>query len=560
MDGDRVAGAAWRASSACGLAHGQARGLATDATPEPPAPAAFGLAEVGEAEYEREFEDGDEDRESLAGATIVDGQYGMGLSKTDLRALQASARVPLRFPTGLRPETEGHLRTLLKDTTLDHITALHEKLSARRTARLQALKRDEASVPPLRYSWRESVAYTAMDLAPAVGITRRVLQDTVNRVGAARAASYRTMLDFGGGPGTALLAAEQVHQPGLPIKEYTMVEPSRSMWEVAQLLRHGEQDLSRPVEDLLADMRSQGISDEAALLWSPSLPELLQGLNPEQYPTYDVVTATFALSELPSAEARAMALGLLWRLVAPNGVLVVAERADKGSINVVQDAREFLVEKEALQRALRRTLKVDAFGDCEAKMVAPCTHSQSCPIAQGAFGQGRFTKGCQFVQAAHRTISRPSGKGQGLGAPSSRFAFSYFAAMKVPNGEAEGGQGGRGGEEAGEFGEFGKFGEGGLPGRGQLEGDEYDVRARIVRNPFARKGHVTMDLCTSDGELQRVSLTKGTSEPRMYRAARKATWGGFWFAQTSPEPPKQRPSVGDLLREDGDDDDDDTRW
>ena len=50
-------------------------------------------------------------------------------------------------------------------------------------------------------------------------------------------------------------------------------------------------------------------------------------------------------------------------------------------------------------------------------------------------------------------------------------------------------------------------------------------RARIVRHPFFRPGHVQFTLCTADGLKQE---TVGKSDAERYRQARKAEWGDAW--------------------------------
>jgi ribosomal protein RSM22 (predicted rRNA methylase) len=63
----------------------------------------------------------------------------------------------------------------------------------------------------------------------------------------------------------------------------------------------------------------------------------------------------------------------------------------------------------------------------------------------------------------------------------------------------------------------------GLPGAGQF--------AKIVRPPLRRGGHVILDLCTPQGSMERWVPSKSklqNAAPGAYRAARKASWGGFW--------------------------------
>jgi hypothetical protein len=63
----------------------------------------------------------------------------------------------------------------------------------------------------------------------------------------------------------------------------------------------------------------------------------------------------------------------------------------------------------------------------------------------------------------------------------------------------------------------------GLPGAGQF--------ARIVRQPLRRGKHVILDVCTPLGSMVRWVPSKRKlqqAHPGAYRAARKASWGGWW--------------------------------
>ena len=55
--------------------------------------------------------------------------------------------------------------------------------------------------------------------------------------------------------------------------------------------------------------------------------------------------------------------------------------------------------------------------------------------------------------------------------------------------------------------------------------------SRLVRAPLVGAKHVTLDVCTPQGELKRKVVSKGkyAKDYRgVYRAARKCHWGGEW--------------------------------
>ncbi len=50
--------------------------------------------------------------------------------------------------------------------------------------------------------------------------------------------------------------------------------------------------------------------------------------------------------------------------------------------------------------------------------------------------------------------------------------------------------------------------------------------ARVVRRPQIRKGQVLLDLCETDEQLRRTTVTKRHGD--LYKAARNASWGDSW--------------------------------
>ncbi|ODN85256.1 3-methyl-2-oxobutanoate hydroxymethyltransferase [Cryptococcus wingfieldii CBS 7118] len=62
---------------------------------------------------------------------------------------------------------------------------------------------------------------------------------------------------------------------------------------------------------------------------------------------------------------------------------------------------------------------------------------------------------------------------------------------------------------------------------------------RLVASPMKRKGHVTMDACTAEGNIQRITFSKSLSK-QSYHDARKASWGDLF-----PHSPKAKPVIRD---------------
>mmetsp|Transcript_7270 Transcript_7270/g.11604 ORF Transcript_7270/g.11604 Transcript_7270/m.11604 type:complete len:494 (+) Transcript_7270:1444-2925(+) len=416
----------------------------------------------------------------------------------------ALAKVNWRVPIPIPDEVGIRLRKSLEGRRLEQLAAFHNKLTEKRDSRLKSLVTGHFC-DPIRYSYKESLGYLAFDTVPAYSITTRILEDTFARFDPDKLASFDSMLDFGSGPGTAVLAARNT--PELQgLKEVTMVEPSQSMHELANELIKGKTDYRRPLDELLEDLEQNGVKskdDEFGLLWSPNLQDLVKGVKSTDVKQYDVVTAMFTLSELPSFAARAVALGILWRMTKPGGLLIVAERGDPMSMSVVQDARRVLLEeREDIGEIMKHALKLNIDQGVQddyglPSVVAPCTHDAPCPLhTVKDNGKTRFKRSCHFQQFSERSITTRGKMGQGLGRRASPFQYSYISFTKQ---------------------------------------DKQTNRplggGRLIRTPLKKSKHVIVDVCGADGELHRLNVTKSKStNTKAYKAARRGTWGGIWIS------------------------------
>ena len=118
----------------------------------------------------------------------------------------------------------------------------------------------------------------------------------------------------------------------------------------------------------------------------------------------------------------------------------------------------------------------DFLGTLGAHIVAPCPRSSPHPCPMAETGDW-----CHFAQRVERTSLHRTLKGGELGYEDEKFSYVVFSRQPLPT-----------------------------------------AQSRIVRHPAIRKGHVELQLCTTNG-LQRITISK--SQKERYRAARKAEWG-----------------------------------
>ena len=112
-----------------------------------------------------------------------------------------------------------------------------------------------------------------------------------------------------------------------------------------------------------------------------------------------------------------------------------------------------------------------------SQLVAPCPHHETCPMA--AAGDW-----CHFAERVERTAEHRRLKGADLGYEDEKFSCVASTTTEVLR-----------------------------------------PRARIVRHPLVRPGHIQLTLCTAEG-LQRETVGKSSKEK--FRAARSAYWGAPW--------------------------------
>ena len=119
----------------------------------------------------------------------------------------------------------------------------------------------------------------------------------------------------------------------------------------------------------------------------------------------------------------------------------------------------------------------DVLIDAGAVLAAPCPHALACPMTGGDW--------CHFRVRLDRGAAR---RRAGAALPFDDEKYSYIAAVRSVAGNA--------------------------------------MMNRVVKAPMRRSGHVVLELCTTDGRLDRTTVTKRAGPA--YRAARKAEWGHPW--------------------------------
>ncbi|KAI9172293.1 putative S-adenosyl-L-methionine-dependent RNA methyltransferase RSM22 [Paramyrothecium foliicola] len=371
----------------------------------------------------------------------------------------------------------------------------------------------------------EADAFIASYLPPAYASVQSILREVRKRVGSGWLQSRLkdtngkelSVLDAGAG-GAGLVAWDQVLQ--------TEWELLKEKGEVTGPHPKGRRTVVVGSERLRNRLKT--FLNETTFL--PRLPDyehsgetrgehLDAGDKPQPRKSYDVIIASHLFLKEKQDHYRQAILNNLWSLLKPDGgVLIVIEKAHPRGFEAVAHVRDTLLKQFFLPRSGQpkvETEDVDPAFQRELEaghIIAPCTNHQMCPMYQEP-GKSKGRKDfCHFGQR----FVRPAFYGQVLGNMDTRgeVEFSYLAIQRgVANDDHISG------EDAADkaFAGYEKAAE--EPAMQSLP--------RMVLPPLKRKGHVTIDLCTPAGKIERWTVPKSFSK-LAYHDARKSRWGDLW--------------------------------
>ena len=425
-----------------------------------------------------------------------------------------------------------------------------------------------------RMSPIEADAFLAAVLPGAYASITSALVETRRRLGSAwaarqvrrAAAGKLRILDAGGGGAGVLAVREMLRAEWERIHE----EAEASSTEVAQADgRVGGMGVSAPVgqatvlaaSDTLRRRASQLLTDTTFI---PRLPDYVHAAEGERG-KFDVVIAAYGLGREQGHERKTFVRNL-WRLTRGDaeegGVLILVEKGLTRGFEMVAGARKMLLERhiasplDAVARGegqlvwqdkddaamTEKTLRHDdvkaptttpALDKERGCIIAPCTTHAACPM----FVPSGVLKGrrdlCHFKQA----YTRPPFLQKLLHAKDKNFATIKFAYLAVLRGRDLRLERGVTQDAAAAARAFAGHDEtstaadtdaAAAAAHAEAEAPTLGMTLpRAVMPPIKRKGHVTLDLCTSAGVLERWTVPRSFSH-QAYRDARKSRWGDLW--------------------------------
>ena len=288
--------------------------------------------------------------------------------------------------------------------------------------------------------------------------------------------------------------------------------------------------------------------------------ELLDGAAPQGRKSYDVIIAPHTLFPLKEDFRRKNMVQNLWSLLDPNGgVLILIEKGLPRGFEAIAGARSLLLESHisspgdtAIENEIQSPDQQRVIKKEDGMIIAPCTNHTKCPMyTVPGLSSGRK----DFCHFGQRYI-RPEFLQKVLGASIRNHEdvkYSYLAVRRgVDARQAKSPL--IQGEEATDQ-SFEGYEDHDLPDSEAFDGvDSSDIKfnalslPRAVLPPLKRRGHVTLDLCTPSGKLERWTVPKSFSKTA-YRDARKSKWGDLWALGAKTRTPRS-PRLG-RLGEDG---------
>ncbi|KAJ6446843.1 37S ribosomal protein Rsm22 [Purpureocillium lavendulum] len=244
------------------------------------------------------------------------------------------------------------------------------------------------------------------------------------------------------------------------------------------------------------------------------------GDKPQPRKSFDVIIASHLFLKEKQDHYRQAILNNLWSLLNKDGgILIVIEKAHPRGFEAVAHVRDTLIKQFLLPQSGEPSLAPEEFNPAfhrelePGHIVAPCTTHGVCPMYKE---QGKSKGRKDYCHFSQRFV-RPTFYSKMLGNTADNQGEVEFSYVVVRRGVPKSSP--LTGKEATERAMQGY----------EASEDQPDMQTlpRMVLPPLKRKGHVTLDLCTPEGKIERWTVPKSFSK-LAYHDARKSRWGDLW--------------------------------
>ncbi|KAL2150219.1 hypothetical protein VTH82DRAFT_7895 [Thermothelomyces myriococcoides] len=249
--------------------------------------------------------------------------------------------------------------------------------------------------------------------------------------------------------------------------------------------------------------------------------KLDSGGAPAPRKVFDVIIASHLLMPLDKEYKRKNLLDNLWSMLSPEGgVLIMLEKGHPRGFEAVANVRdrildEFIIPPTPQPRAEEIQQETERVRE-PGMIIAPCTNHGKCPMyLTPGLSHGRK----DFCHFSQRYI-RPPFLQKVLGASHHSHEDIQFSYIAVRRGAQP---------EPGSFLQAKEAADRAFRGyEDKSDGPPHPLSLpRNILPPLKRRGHVTLDLCTPAGQIERWVVPRSFSK-QAYHDARKASWGDLW--------------------------------
>lgn len=376
-----------------------------------------------------------------------------------------------------------------------------------------------------------------------------VLVETRKRLGTAWAESMVRKAEAGtlqildaGGAGMGVLAVRDMLAAEWERMKEAEHTQGRSLAMALAGGKSGGAAASPPLGKATAWISAEELKERAATIlqdttFIPRMPDYVHTETARYSGKFDIIISAHTIWPIKEDWERRLHIENLWSLLrAESGVLCMLEKGVARGFEAIAAARRFLlrnrIETPGESHEVVAANPADSWESVSTyekepgMIIAPCTNHEECPMyhddLKGTI-KGRSTI-CHYEQ---RYI-RPPYLQRVLKARDKNYEdvkFSYLSVMRGTDFRSSSRQALQDSAQAIQNEQATLDSLKGFADVAQVPSSL--SLPRLYLPPLKRQGHVTMDLCTPSGTLERWTVPRSFSK-QAYRDARKSTWGDLW--------------------------------
>jgi len=288
----------------------------------------------------------------------------------------------------------------------DLVNSKKSSLGAATSLKRKENKGKESSISSVLYKPEQTLCSLKFRLIPHYNITKRILAETQGLIGK-QTFRPKKVLDVGIGCGSSSAAVldffyqrckrdnpkETNDEPYTGIEWIHGIEPSQSMRDSAQRVLEGVIEGQKEESKDHDPSEQSFIHHEPRITLGESLSSTVNRDITKFSGTYDLITCSYTLLEIPGVAASLSLGAIMWEKLSPNGIIIFIEPGTPDGFNSLRSIRNMLLDccpppplSSSLSSKKANNSDYDdewrSIGDEECHVIAPCTHNGSCPMVR----------------------------------------------------------------------------------------------------------------------------------------------------------------------------------